>query len=211
TTEGCLATLASPADARAKASGTDGRPLPGVQIRVCDDSGAVLPPNEEGHLQTHSPTMFEGYLDEPVLTAQAYTSDGWYRTADLAVIDPDGYLYIRGRVNDVINRGGEKIPVAQVEQLLYQHAAVEEIAIVAMPDDRLGERACAFVVLRPGASLDFSALRSFLDERRVAKQYWPERLEVLAALPKTPSGKIKKYVLREQARALSAVPRGAAP
>jgi cyclohexanecarboxylate-CoA ligase len=120
----------------------------------------------------------------------------------LAVIDADGYVRITGRVKDVINRGGEKIPVAEIEQLLYEHRDIREVAIVAMPDERLGERACAFAVLEKGANFDFAALQRYLDERSVAKQYWPERLEVVDSLPKTASGKIQKYVLREQAKTL---------
>ncbi len=209
TTEGCLATLASPADPPEQAWGSDGRALPTVRIRVCDDSGRVLPPGEEGHFQIDSPTMFESYLDDPLATAQAYTSDGWYRTGDLAVIDAAGYLRVTGRMKDVINRGGEKVPVADIEQLLYQHDAIREAAIVAMPDPRLGERACAFVAPRAGRSLDLPSLKVFLDERRVAKQYWPERLEILDELPKTASGKIQKYILRERAKLLAAAREGA--
>jgi acyl-coenzyme A synthetase/AMP-(fatty) acid ligase len=93
--------------------------------------------------------------------------------------------------------------VAEIEQLLYTHRAVSEVAIVAMPDERLGERACAFVVLRDGAELDFSAMIAYLDAQRVAKTYWPERLELVAALPRTPSGKIQKFVLREIASELA--------
>ncbi len=203
TTEGCLATLSSPDDPPGKAWGTDGRPLRSIRLRIRDDAGNVLGPGKEGHFETHSPTMFEGYLDHPEWTAAAYTQDGWYRTGDLALIDEAGCLHVTGRVKDVINRGGEKIPVAEIEQLLHQHDAVKEIAIVAMPDARLGERACAFVVPRAGATLDFPAMQRFLDERRVAKPYWPERLEVHESLPKTPSGKIQKFRLRERARALA--------
>ncbi|MGH8261420.1 MAG: AMP-binding protein, partial [Steroidobacteraceae bacterium] len=204
TTEGCLATLASPTDPPDQAWGSDGRALPHIRIRVCDEAGGVLPPGREGHFQIHSATMFEGYLDDPLATAEAFTADGWYRTGDLAVIDDAGFLRVTGRVKDVINRGGEKIPVADIEQLLHQHAAVREAAIVAMPDPRLGERACAFVAPHAGHALDLAQMQIFLDERRVAKQYWPERLELLDELPKTASGKIQKYILRERARALSA-------
>lgn len=203
TTEGCLATLSSPSDPPDKARGSDGRALPSIDIRVCDESGASLPPDAEGELQVRSPTSFQGYLDDARATEAAFTPDGWYRTGDLARIDPDGFLHITGRIKDVINRGGEKIPVAELEQLLYRHEAVREVAIVAMPDERLGERACAFVVMRPSRRLDFKGLCAFLDECKVAKPYWPERLEIAAELPKTPSGKIQKYLLRERARSLS--------
>jgi cyclohexanecarboxylate-CoA ligase len=202
TTEGCLATLAAPSDPPERAQGTDGRPLDGIRIRVTDETGRALPAGVEGNYEILSPTMFAGYLDDAAATAAAYTSDGWYKTGDLAVIDADGYVRITGRVKDVINRGGEKIPVAEIEQLLYEHRDIREVAIVAMPDERLGERACAFAVLEKGANFDFAALQRYLDERSVAKQYWPERLEVVDSLPKTASGKIQKYVLREQAKTL---------
>lgn len=203
TTEGCLAALGSPADPPQKASGTDGRALRGVRLRICDEAGRELPAGREGHFQTHSPTMFEGYLEHPEWTAAAYTPDGWYRTGDLAMLDGEGYLHVTGRVKDVVNRGGEKVPVAEIEQMLHEHAAVREVAIVGMPDVRLGERACAFVVTRGASRLDLPALQAFLDGRRVAKPYWPERLELVTELPKTPSGKIQKYLLRERAKAFT--------
>jgi 3-phosphoshikimate 1-carboxyvinyltransferase len=146
--------------------------------------------------------MFEGYADHPEWTASAFTPDGWFRTGDLGVIDDSGYVRITGRLRDVINRGGEKIPVAEVEQLLGDHPAIADVAIVAMPDARLGERACAFVVLREGARLDFEQLQHYLDACQVAKHYWPERLEIVAELPRTPSGKVQKYVLRDRAKSL---------
>jgi cyclohexanecarboxylate-CoA ligase len=204
TTEGCLATLASPHDPAERAAGTDGRVLPDIEIRVCDERGRPLAAGHEGLLETRSPTMFECYLNDPPRTASVYTADGWYRTGDFAVIAADGYLQITGRATDGINRGGEKIPVSEIEQILYQHEGIHDVAIVSMPDLRLGEKACAFVATRDGAQLDLSALQSFLDQRNVARRYWPERLEVLEALPKTASGKIQKYLLRERVRALMA-------
>ncbi len=146
TTETCLGTLAAPGDPAERAAGSDGRALPGVRIRIVDDDGRELPRGVEGNYELNSPTVFEGYLERPDLTADVFTPDGWYRTGDLAIIDDAGFLHITGRVKDVINRGGEKIPVVEVENLLYQHPLVSDVAIVAMPDPRLGERACAFVV-----------------------------------------------------------------
>ena len=116
-------------------------------LRVVDDDGRPLPAGEEGNFEVHTDCLFAGYLNRPELTAEAVTADGWYRTGDLARIDAQGYVRITGRVKDVINRGGEKVPVAEIEQLLHAHPAVRDVAIVAMPDERLGERACAFVVL----------------------------------------------------------------
>src|SRR5437763_1885052 len=173
-------------------------------LRVVDDRGGALPAGSEGNFEVDTGCMFEGYLNRPELTAEAMTRDGFYRTGDLAQIDSAGYVRITGRVKDVINRGGEKVPVAEIEQLLHAHPAVRDVAIVAMPDDRLGERACAFVVAdaEGGVSLDFDEMVAYLDRARVAKTYWPERLELVGSLPRTPSGKIQKYRLRAQAREL---------
>jgi cyclohexanecarboxylate-CoA ligase len=195
-TESCLGSLSAPGDDPAKMWGTDGRALSGVKLRITDDDGNVLAAGQEGNFEVFNPTLFIGYLDRPEWTAEALTPDGWYRTGDLAVLDEAGYVHINGRVKDVVNRGGEKVPVAEIEQLLHTHPAVRDVAIVAMPDPRLGERACAFVV--PNGAFDFAELRRFLDERQVAKQYWPERLEMVTALPRNPTGKVQKFLLRQQ-------------
>jgi cyclohexanecarboxylate-CoA ligase len=201
TTESCMGAGFVPGLDDERAWTSDGVALSNVSLRVVDDAGRELPPGTEGHFEIGTDTLFAGYLNRPAETAEALTADGWYRPGDLATIDADGHLRITGRVKDVINRGGEKVPVAEIEQLLYAHPAVAEVAIVAMPDARLGERACAFVVPAEGAGpdLDFDAMQRYLDDRRVAKPYWPERLEVVAELPRTPSGKIQKFVLREHA------------
>jgi 3-phosphoshikimate 1-carboxyvinyltransferase len=149
--------------------------------------------------------MFDGYLDRQDLTDDVFTEDGWYRTGDLAKVDANGFLSITGRVKDVINRGGEKIPVVEIENLLYQHPLVTDVAIVAMPDARLGERACAFVVPAAGAEqLDFPSMQQALDKAGVSKYYWPERLEYIDELPRNAVGKVQKNTLREQAAALVA-------
>ncbi len=155
TTESCLGTAFVPGDPPELVWSSDGRPLDGVEIRVVDDEGRVLGPGVEGNFEVRTPCLFDGYLNRPQATAEAVTEDGFYRPGDLARIDEHGYMRITGRVKDVINRGGEKVPVAEIEQLLYAHPAVRDVAIVAMPDERLGERACAFVVLEPGARARF--------------------------------------------------------
>lgn len=202
TTESCMGAGFVPGAQDERAWTSDGRALANVRLRVVDDDGRPQPAGVEGNFEILTDTLFAGYLGRPEATAEALSPDGWYRPGDLARIDEDGYLRITGRVRDVINRGGEKVPVGDVEQLLYRHPAVAEVAIVAMPDPRLGERACAFVVPAPGRSLGFAEMQAHLDAHRVAKTYWPERLELVAELPRTPSGKIQKFVLRERARTL---------
>ena len=118
-------------------------------------------------------------------------------------MDPDGYIRIAGRSKDIIIRGGENIPVVEVEGLLFRHPAIAQVAIVGYPDARLGERACAFVRLREGAKLSFEEMAAYLDAQRMARQYIPERLEIVNELPHTPSGKIQKFRLREIARELA--------
>jgi len=202
TTESCMGAGFVPGADDERAWTSDGRALANVRLRVVDDDGRPQPAGVEGNFEIETDTLFAGYLNRPEATAEALSPDGWYRPGDLATIDADGYLRITGRVRDVINRGGEKVPVGDVEQLLYRHPAVAEVAIVAMPDPRLGERACAFVVPAPGASLGFTEMQAHLDAHHLAKTYWPERLELVTELPRTPSGKIQKFVLRDRAREL---------
>jgi cyclohexanecarboxylate-CoA ligase len=203
TSETCLGALSSPSDDPAAAYGHDGRALAGISIRIVDDEGTELPADTEGNFELSSPTMFDGYLDRPDLTDDVFTPDGWYRTGDLAKVDANGFLSITGRVKDVINRGGEKIPVVEIENLLYQHPLVTDVAIVAMPDERLGERACAYVVsARTDEPLDFAGMQQYLENAGVSRYYWPERLEYIDELPRNAVGKVQKNVLREQVAAL---------
>jgi len=202
-TENGAATSTKPGDPPERVFETDGCPFPGLEVRAVDNDGKVLPPNQEGHLQIRGAANFVGYLGRP----EAYDTDadGWFKTGDLARVDADQYVRITGRSKDVIIRGGENIPVVEVEGLIYQHPAIAECAVVAMPDERLGERGCCFAVLRPGQNLDFDSLVAFLRERELSRTYLPERLEIVEAMPKTPSGKIQKNVLREQAKTMVAM------
>ena len=194
-TENGLVTTTKLDDPPEKVFETDGCPSQGMEVRVVDEGGEVLPYNEEGRLQARGPGTFVGYLKRPHF--YAVDRDGWFETGDLARKDKEGYVRITGRTKDIVIRGGENVPVIEIEQLIYRHPAVQEVAIVGVPDERLGERACACVVLRQGASLSLADLSAYMAENTVAKNYWPERIEVLNSLPKTPSGKVQKFKLRE--------------
>ena len=194
-TENGAVTLTQLDDPPARACETDGRPLPGAEIRIGDHEGRALPAGEVGRLLVRSCSNFGGYLHRPQWNAT--DAEGWFDTGDLARMDEAGYIRISGRSKDVVIRGGENIPVVEIEAELYQHPAVALAAIVGYPDERLGERACAIVVTKPGQTLDLAGMVEFLKQRKVALQYIPERLIVRAEMPATPSGKIQKFRLRE--------------
>ncbi|MQA14280.1 MAG: AMP-binding protein [Pseudonocardiaceae bacterium] len=182
-----------PLEARAT---TDGRPIGVAEAQVVDDTGRPLPAGVAGELLVRGPDLFVGYLDE-ALNAQSFDSDGWFRTGDLAVLDDGGHVQITGRRKDIIVRGGENISAKEVEDLLFEHPLVHEVAVVGMPDPVLVERICAYVVPEAGAQLELADLVEHLRGHRIASQKLPERLEVVAELPKTASGKIQKFRLRE--------------
>ncbi len=181
-----------------RAASTDGVALPGVEVKVVDADGASLAAGEVGRLMVKSCSNFGGYLKRPQWNGT--DAQGWFDTGDLAVMDKDGYIRISGRSKDVIIRGGENIPVVEIEALLYKHPAVAQVAIVAYPDERLGERACAVIVPKAGATIDFAGMTAFLKTQNLALQYIPERLIVREAMPATPSGKIQKFRLREMVK-----------
>jgi cyclohexanecarboxylate-CoA ligase len=196
-TENGLVSCNGLADPEGKVFGTDGRPLPGMELRVVDPEEQDVPCGSEGDLLVRGPAQFVGYYKRPAFTAEAHTADGWFRTGDRATLDTDGYLAITGRSKDLIIRGGENIPVAEVENLLYTHPKIAGVAIVAIPDPRLVERACAVVIPRPGQSVTLAEIRAFLEGHQLARYKFPERLEIVDEFPMTPSGKVQKYRLRQ--------------
>ncbi|MGQ0683117.1 cyclohexanecarboxylate-CoA ligase [Bradyrhizobium sp.] len=201
-TENGAVTTTKLGDPDEKAFFTDGCALSGMEVNVFGPDSKSLPPGEEGVLKVRGCSSFVGYLKRPQL--YNHDAEGWFDTGDLARIDADGYVRITGRAKDIIIRGGENIPVVEIEGLMFRHPAVQAVAIVGMPDPRLGERACAFVVPKPGQQLIFEQMAQFLADQKVARQYLPERLEIVAELPLTPSGKVQKFKLREIAKAFSA-------
>lgn len=178
---------------------SDGHALPGEEVRIVDENRKEVPRGTEGTFEFRGPALFVGYLKRPDL--YDVDKDGWFDTGDLARMDEEGYVRITGRKKDIIIRGGENIPVVEVENAIYKLADVLDAAVVAMPDARLGERACCFAHLVEGAALDLEGLRAHLAREGLAKSYWPERLEIIDEMPRTATGKIQKYLLRERAKA----------
>jgi 2,3-dihydroxybenzoate-AMP ligase len=173
------------------------------EVRLYEpDTEIEVAPGEPGELCVRGPYTIRGYLNAPERNAQAFTADGFYRSGDIAIYRQfgDEWSYsLEGRVKDLINRGGEKINAEEIEIALMSHPSIREVALVAMPDARLGERACAFIVLAPGAlAIGLSEVAAFLEQAGLAKFKWPERIETIEELPRTQIGKIAKAALREQ-------------
>ena len=177
---------------------TDGYAAAGVEIKVVDDARKTLPPGCEGEEASRGPNVFMGYFDEPELTARALDEEGWYYSGDLCRMDEAGYIKITGGKKDIIVRGGENISSREVEDILLQHPKIHDACVVAMPDERLGERSCAYVVLKaPHHSLSLEEVVAFFSRKRVAKYKYPEHIVVIEKLPRTTSGKIQKFLLRK--------------
>ena len=204
-TECACATVCRPGDPPEKIFGSDGISLACNAVRVVDDGGNTAPPGVEGLLKVTGAALFVGYLKRPEL--HGTDNDGWFDTGDLARMDEDGYIRISGRSKDIIIRGGENVPVVEIEATIFRHPAVQDVTIVGMPDPRLGERGCAFVTLNADASLSFDELIDYLEAQKTTKHYLPVRLEILGEFPRTPSGKIQKFKLREIAKDLTPMSR----
>lgn len=196
-TENGAVTLTAPGDPPELVADSDGVPVPWMEVRVVDDDGRDLPVGQVGRLLVRGANQTIGYYKRPDLYQAALTGD-WFDSGDLARMRPDGGIRIAGRVKELIIRGGENIPVAEVEAALFAHPAVQEVAVVGEPDERMGERACAVVVPVDAASPPALAdLVAHLDARGMAKQFWPERVVVVGEFPKTASGKIQKFRVKE--------------
>ena len=179
---------------------TDGAPLAGIELRLVDDDGRDVGVGTAGEIVSRGPELFVGYTD-PALTKTVLDDDGWYSTEDLGVLDEYGFLTITDRKKDIIIRGGENVSAGEVEELVLRMPGISEIAVVAAPDDRLGEHVCAFVAMTPGhAPPTLPEVRDHLASVGLGRQKWPEELHIVADFPRTPSGKITKFVLRDQLR-----------
>ena len=188
-------------DPAGKRHGTDGAPLTGVEIRLLGDDGMPVAAGEPGEIWSRGPDLCVGYTD-PALDEDAFDGEGWFRSGDMGVVDDDGFLTITDRVKDVIIRGGENISAAEVEEALGALAQIAEVAVVAAPDERLGEHVCAIVRLAPGAaSIALGEITAELERVGLARQKWPEEVRVVTDFPRTASGKVRKVDLRRQLRA----------
>lgn len=195
-TEGPSVTTADRWDPPALRMNSDGRPIESTEVVVTDDTGGPAPAGGVGEILWRGPDTFLGYLDAS-LNTEAFTEDGFFRTGDLGRFDADGALHVVGRIKDIINRSGEKVSAYDVENELGAHPAVIEVAVVAGPDPLTGERGCAFVVTRDRRNLSLEEVHEFLVQRRIAVQKIPESLFIVDSLPKTASGKVQKFALRE--------------
>ncbi len=194
-TEAPINTMASVDDPDDKLALTEGRACPGVELRVVLD-GEVLAAGEEGELQVKGEQVCRGYLDESL--NDAAFDNGWFRTGDLGVIDDDGYVVITGRLKDVIIRKGENISAKEIEDLLRVHPLVGDVAVIGLPDENSGERACAVVVAAADTPINFTQMTNHLVDAELSRHKIPEQLEIVDALPRNPTGKVLKKDLRAQ-------------
>jgi cyclohexanecarboxylate-CoA ligase len=196
-TEVGITTVGRLTDSEEKRATTAGAPVPGVEVRVVDDAGNVLPADCPGNLQLRASGQHVGYYMNDALYADSF-EDGWFRTGDLGKLDGDGYVSIIGRSKDIVIRGGENIPIIEIENILLDLPGIADIVIVGVPDERLGERCHA--VIQPsaaGGALTLGDLTSHLAGLDVTKQYWPEFLSIVDAFPRTATGKIQRFAVRD--------------
>lgn len=175
--------------------GTVGRPFPWMNVRLLDDDERDVPPGETGEIAVGGPCVCVGYYRNPERNAETFTQDGWFRTGDLGLIDPTGRLCIIGRSKDIIKHGGASVVPREIEEILYTHPKIQEVAVVGVPDEYFGENGCACVIPREGETVDFDEMVEFL-RPHIAKYKLPQRLEIMERFPYTSTGKLEKHVLR---------------
>jgi acyl-CoA synthetase (AMP-forming)/AMP-acid ligase II len=196
-TEAPILTMARAGDPDDKLANTEGRPMPGVELKLVTLDGNIAGPGEEGEIRAKAPQVMKGYLDGS-LDAEAFDEDGYFRTGDLGKLD-DGYVIITGRLKDIIIRKGENISAKEVEDLLFTHPKVADAAVIGLPDASSGERACAVIVNKDGGdALAMDEMVSFLKEKGLRMQAIPEQLETTDALPRNPAGKVLKQDLKKR-------------
>ncbi|MGH8693167.1 MAG: AMP-binding protein, partial [Burkholderiales bacterium] len=195
-----VATQTAADDPIEKRVGSVGRVHPHVEIRIAGpETGATLPRGEPGEFQTRGYSVMLGYWNDPARTTEAITSDGWMRTGDLGVMDEQGYVNIVGRIKDMIIRGGENIYPREIEEFLYTHAAIRDVQVIGVPDEKFGEEVMASVIMKDGAApLTIEALREFCRDR-IAHYKIPRYLHVTTEFPMTVTGKVRKVEMRQEA------------
>lgn len=203
-TESCPHVYVPPAMSSAWNGAWSGIAYPGIEIKVVRADGTEAPLGEQGEELSRGPHLFVGYLNEPERTARALDDDGWFHSGDLGYMDEEGRLRINGRKKEIIIRGGENICAREIDDDLIGCPGVSETATIGMPDERLGERICTFVVVRrgdesdphaEGALVNLDNVRAYLEAKGVGKRLWPERIEIIDAIPKTATGKVKRHIL----------------
>jgi cyclohexanecarboxylate-CoA ligase len=204
-TEAPIVVMATTEDPDRKLADTEGRPTPGVELIVVTLDGTLAGAGVEGEIRLKGPQVIRGYLD-PSLDAEAFDEEGYFRSGDLGIVDADGFVTITGRLKDVIIRHGENISAKEVEDLLYAHPAVADVAVVGLPDPRTGERACAVVAVVSGEFFDFAIMGDYLQAKGLRTNAIPEQLELVELVPRNPAGKILKHQLREQYAPSNAAP-----
>jgi acyl-CoA synthetase (AMP-forming)/AMP-acid ligase II len=199
--ETILHTRTMPFDPEDKIINTVGRPMLGAELKIVDqnDRSVELSPGEVGEIVFRGPTLFVGYHKQPELTAETRDDEGWFYTGDLGEVDDEGYLKFAGRAKEVINRGGSKIFPKEIEDLLSAHPKVREVAVVGYPDERMGERVCAYIVPTAGAEVGVEEFAEYLNEMKAMKYLFPEFVFTLDEMPMTPTGKVRKAALQQDA------------
>jgi acyl-CoA synthetase len=177
---------------------SEGRCLPGTQVLICDDDDQPLPANQTGNILVRGPNRFLGYHRARQMTADAMTRDGFFRTGDVGFLDADGYMTFVTRSKDIIRRGGVTITPSDIETVLRTHPQIADVAVIALPDPRFGERACACVITRDAQDLTLSEITQYLETKEFARYLWPEVVQRCDSFPRTPSLKVQKNELRSQ-------------
>jgi fatty-acyl-CoA synthase len=165
-------------------------------VKIVDESGNTVPVGTIGELCTRGYSVMHGYWDDPVQTAEAIDAERWMHTGDLAIMDAEGYVNISGRIKDMVIRGGENIYPREIEEFLYRHPAVQDVQVIGVPDKKYGEELCAWIVLRPGATLDEEGVREFCRDQ-IAYYKVPRYIRFVEAFPMTITGKVQKFKMRE--------------
>ena len=194
-----VCTMTNVSDSIEKRVATVGRKMPFVEVKVVDpETYEDLPPNTPGEVVVRGYSVMKGYYKMPEATAQAIDQDGWLHSGDLAVVDPEGYFHITGRIKDMIIRGGENIYPKELEEFLYTHPKIKDVQVIGVPDKKYGEEVCACVILKQGETATEEELKEFIREH-LSRHKMPRYIWFMDTFPMTASGKIQKYKMREMA------------